>query len=140
MLDDQMKTFIGISFIAILIVLPFAMHVKDRLAEGKLNTAPLHRSIWASFLFGGSLAILPGQIGGNEGSFIGMFQAIAFYLSLIGVVVLPFVALIIASYSFGYLFWVIGGRARTLRSEGPSEKVVSERPKVRFGKRNRPPE
>lgn len=134
-----MRTFIGISFIAILIVLPFAMHVKDRLAEGALNTSLLHRSIWAAFVFGGSLAILPSQIGGNQGAFTGLLYALAFYVGLIGVVVLPFIILIIASYLFGYLFWFIGGRARTLRSEWPSEKIVSERPKLRFGKRNRPP-
>ena len=140
MLDDQAKIIIGIAFIALLIVLPFAMSVRDRLMQGALDTSFIQGSTWAAVVFGGCLAVVAGHTGVNKDPVTGSLYTVAFYVGVIGVFVLPVLLLIIAAYVFGYLFWLMGGRKRTLRTDGPSEKIISEPPKGTFGKRNRPPE
>jgi hypothetical protein len=140
MLDDQVAAGIAVVFIAIIIVLPFAFHVKDSLARGTLNTSPLQRSTWAAVVFGFCLATLASYKPENHDALTGSLYALVFYVGVIGVFVLPFLLLIIASYLFGYLFWSMSGRKRNLRTDDASGKMVARRPSNTFGKRNRIPE
>ncbi|MBB3965439.1 hypothetical protein [Rhizobium metallidurans] len=116
--------------------------VRDAIEHQTLKTWLLEKSIWATILFGFCFAVMMFVKPEGLNFLSGSLYALIFYLSIIGVFVLPTSVWIISVYAFGYIYWFIGGKRKLSVGPldepkyGPTKSEANRPRRNRFGKRS----
>jgi hypothetical protein len=117
------------------------IHVRDILKYGTLTTGILTKSIWAALIFACCAALITTVELDRGDAVTGSLYVVVYFIGVVGMFALPVLLWIIAMYSFGYLYWIIGGRKRNVALPAPVNAAPGDAKGVKgpdnpFGKRS----